>query len=35
MEGGRLVAWGTPEEVAGSDRSRTAPYLKRYLRQHR
>jgi excinuclease ABC subunit A len=35
MEGGRVVAWGTPEEVARSDRSRTAPYLKQYLRRHR
>ena len=35
MGGGRVVAWGTPEEVARSDRSRTAPYLKQYLRRHR
>lgn len=25
--GGRMVAWGTPEKVARSKRSRTAPYL--------
>jgi excinuclease ABC subunit A len=35
MEGGRVVAWGTPEEVAHSTRSRTAHYLKEYLRRHR
>jgi excinuclease ABC subunit A len=34
MQGGRVVAWGTPEKVAGSDHSRTAPYLKEYLRRH-
>ncbi|HEX2779791.1 MAG TPA: excinuclease ABC subunit UvrA [Gemmatimonadaceae bacterium] len=30
-EGGRVVAFGTPEEVAAAPRSRTAPYLARYL----
>ncbi len=30
-EGGRIVAAGTPGEVARSHASRTAPYLKRYL----
>ncbi|MCG6920193.1 MAG: excinuclease ABC subunit UvrA [Acidobacteria bacterium] len=29
--GGRVVARGTPEQVARSKRSRTAPYLKAYL----
>jgi excinuclease ABC subunit A len=28
-EGGHIVAFGTPEEVAASARSVTAPYLKR------
>jgi excinuclease ABC subunit A len=32
-EGGRVVAWGTPEEVARSKASRTAPYLREHLRQ--
>jgi len=27
-EGGRVMAWGTPEEVARSKHSRTAPYLR-------
>jgi len=31
--GGRVVAWGTPEEVARSKASRTAPYLREHLRQ--
>jgi excinuclease ABC subunit A len=31
-EGGRLVAWGNPEEVAQSQFSRTAPYLQDYLK---
>ena len=26
--GGRVVAWGTPEEVARAKASRTAPYLR-------
>ena len=30
-EGGRVVASGTPAEVARSTRSRTAPYLARFL----
>ena len=30
-EGGRIVASGTPDEVANSPRSRTAPYLARFL----
>jgi excinuclease ABC subunit A len=32
-EGGRVVAWGTPEAVARSKASRTAPYLREHLRQ--
>jgi len=31
-EGGRVVAWGTPEDVARSKASRTAAYLKERLR---
>ena len=31
-EGGRVVAFGRPREVATSTRSRTAPYLARYLK---
>jgi excinuclease ABC subunit A len=30
-EGGRVVAEGTPEEIASASGSRTAPYLERYL----
>ena len=30
-EGGRVVAWGTPEQVARSKASRTAPYLREHL----
>ena len=30
-EGGQVIASGTPEEVARSKKSRTAPYLARYL----
>ncbi len=30
-EGGRVVASGTPAEVARSPESRTAPYLARFL----
>jgi excinuclease ABC subunit A len=30
-EGGRVVAWGTPEQVARSKTSRTARYLKERL----
>jgi len=33
-EGGRVMAWGTPEEVARCRDSRTAPYLREYLQQH-
>ncbi len=29
-EGGHVVAFGTPAEVAGSSKSRTAPYLSRF-----
>jgi len=29
--GGRVVAWGTPEQVARSKTSRTAPYLREHL----
>jgi excinuclease ABC subunit A len=32
-EGGRIVAAGTPHEVAGAAESRTAPYLARFLEQ--
>jgi excinuclease ABC subunit A len=32
-KGGRVVAWGTPEQVARSPRSRTAPYLRERLRR--
>ncbi len=32
-EGGRIVAWGTPEEVARIEGSATAPYLRRFLRR--
>jgi excinuclease ABC subunit A len=31
--GGRVVAWGTPEQVARSKPSRTAPYLRQHLRK--
>jgi len=31
--GGRVVAWGTPEQVARSKTSRTAPYLREHLRK--
>ncbi len=34
-EGGRVMAWGTPEEVARSKHSRTAPFLQEYLQRHR
>ena len=34
-EGGRVVAFGTPEEVARSRQSRTAPYIARFLEQAR
>ncbi|MEU9431581.1 excinuclease ABC subunit UvrA [Streptomyces sp. NPDC048252] len=33
--GGRIVATGTPEEVAGVEESTTAPYLRRELGTHR
>ena len=32
-KGGRVVAWGTPEQVARSRTSRTAPYLREQLRR--
>jgi excinuclease ABC subunit A len=32
--GGRIVAAGTPEEIAGMPESLTAPYLARYLERH-
>ncbi len=32
-EGGRVVAWGPPEEVARTKGSRTAPHLRRFLRR--
>jgi excinuclease ABC subunit A len=31
VQGGRIVAAGTPHHVAGSRASRTAPYLKQSL----
>ena len=31
--GGRVVAWGAPEEVARSRASRTAPYLRAFLQR--
>ena len=31
-EGGRIVACGTPEEVAHAGESRTAPYLRATMR---
>ncbi|MCX5915331.1 MAG: hypothetical protein NTX30_01430 [Deltaproteobacteria bacterium] len=34
-EGGRVVAWGPPEEIARSKDSRTAIYLKEYFRRRR
>ncbi|MFW5874595.1 MAG: excinuclease ABC subunit UvrA [bacterium] len=30
-QGGRVTAWGCPEEAALSNKSRTAPYLRKYL----
>jgi excinuclease ABC subunit A len=33
--GGQLVAKGTPEEVANSEKSYTAKYLKKALKQYR
>jgi len=30
-KGGRVVAWGTPERVARSRTSRTAPFLRAHL----
>jgi len=30
-EGGRVVCWGTPEQVARSKSSRTGPYLRPVL----
>ena len=32
-KGGRVVAWGTPEQVARSKASRTAPYLREHLKK--
>lgn len=34
QEGGRVVAWGPPEELARSQHSRTALYLRKYLGPH-
>jgi excinuclease ABC subunit A len=34
-EGGSLMAWGSPEDVAQSEHSRIASFLKDYLRRHR
>ncbi len=33
-EGGRIVASGTPYEIAGNAASRTAPYLAKLLSAH-
>jgi excinuclease ABC subunit A len=33
-DGGRVMAWGSPEEVAASEHSRTAPFLREYLAGH-
>ncbi|MBP9021201.1 MAG: ATP-binding cassette domain-containing protein [Syntrophobacterales bacterium] len=33
--GGRVVAWGRPEDVAKTGYSRTAPFLREYLDRHR
>jgi excinuclease ABC subunit A len=33
--GGQLVAKGTPEEVANSEKSHTGKYLKKALKQYR
>ena len=32
-QGGRIVAWGTPAEVARTEGSQTAPYLRAYLEE--
>jgi excinuclease ABC subunit A len=32
-EGGRVVAWGPPEEIARSQQSRTASYLREHLKR--
>jgi excinuclease ABC subunit A len=32
-DGGQVVAWGTPEEVARAHGSRTAPYLRSFLKR--
>jgi excinuclease ABC subunit A len=34
QDGGRVRAWGSPEEVAASEKSRTAPFLREYLAGH-
>jgi excinuclease ABC subunit A len=34
-KGGRVVAWGTPEQVARSKSSRTAPFLRAHLGEPR
>jgi excinuclease ABC subunit A len=34
LEGGRVMAWGTPENAARCRDSRTAPYLLEYLERH-
>ncbi len=33
--GGRVIAWGRPEDVAKTSYSRTAPFLREYLDRHR
>ncbi|MBP8985122.1 MAG: excinuclease ABC subunit UvrA [Syntrophobacterales bacterium] len=33
--GGRVIAWGRPEDVAKGGDSRTAPFLREYLDRHR
>ncbi len=34
LDGGKVVATGSPEEVAENKESRTAPFIKRILREH-
>jgi excinuclease ABC subunit A len=34
-KGGTVVAWGTPEQVARTKASRTAPYLREHLHRPR
>jgi excinuclease ABC subunit A len=34
-DGGSVIAWGSPEEIARSKTSRTAPFIKKYLERYR